>query len=943
MIEGFEPKYFHKVLSDFWLDYEQKDWMNKYWESLCQVMDEEYLELYQANFSKSILYCPVYTRRLWLNYQFEESDWKLNRKPHSHKYHSISGFTGTTINLPFEVEPRNILVFQNQSLIQYSRDYLMPDNTTIELNSAAASDDFFVDYIDFNNSWKHSHKIFQETLLSNKSEWTIPFLDPPSGYGAYDPNVTMKLFVDGDFWPSSRYSLDFVTAKLTIDPAYAPILAGSHVMIIWVHSEFKEFEETLAAPKQIWSTEVFGDQPEGFGPYDSNASGLQFEVNGVPKADSFYEMTDETTLETTAPVAAGSDIRITWNNPTNADDIHTHLRGITYYPSGSDSIEVDPIDLSNNEKLVERFRFNRSDDYEIDKKRDLVWVGGTLAKKDEEFESPPTAETGDYKVNGNEIELRVPLASDSAIVVDVIDPGIQYYAEIDPSIVRIPKLQDGIDEYDNEWFEFDDYEIKNGRILSETKFENVWAFESYINEEVPYKNFGEPIDFYRENDDTYLGMVQALWRAYWSGPRIHITEEACKMLFNIPFVITPGRIKNITDSGAIEKDYQIEFENGAVYDLNYPLVPRFEEGDYVEAYETLAGGVDIYDAVKNPNWYKLFPPFLEFLNEFYYNEEDLPYAGCFDDGLYFDDDGRFDYFDYRFDPEDWQDIYKERLYEVLKHFVFLVDVDIDIIPDASYLDDVTTFLDRIKPAYTMYIIITTKNASDEIDSPGESFEMEAELDIEDHHPAPFDDFKYGVIVYTVEDKGLATPPSSPSIGEMHIVGSGTGDWSGHDDEIATWNGDYWIFTSPYDGLGVYVSAESKRYVYNGSSWLSCEAGDNIRDPYFDDSGYFDTENEPHTETATAGQSSISIPYNSYQDDWVLRIDGVVQTEGVDWDWNDDTSLQMDLTSALSGGEEIMAYRDDGDFIPLDWRTFGDYVEFELIETVSAIAHYTFNV
>lgn len=45
-----------------------------------------------------------------------------------------------------------------------------------------------------------------------------------------------------------------------------------------------------------------------------------------------------------------------------------------------------------------------------------------------------------------------------------------------------------------------------------------------------------------------------------------------------------------------------------------------------------------------------------------------------------------------------------------------------------------------------------------------------------------------------------TPPVSPILGERYIVlPTGTGDWSGHDNEIAEWNGSSWTFYSPVEG------------------------------------------------------------------------------------------------------------------------------------------------
>jgi len=99
----------------------------------------------------------------------------------------------------------------------------------------------------------------------------------------------------------------------------------------------------------------------------------------------------------------------------------------------------------------------------------------------------------------------------------------------------------------------------------------------------------------------------------------------------------------------------------------------------------------------------------------------------------------------------------------------------------------------------------------------------------------------------VLDKDLSTPPSSPSTGDRYIVGaSATGDWSGHDNEIAEWNGSSWDFGPTLtEGLVVYVKDENDLYVYDGSSWIKpygegAGAGDMLKSVYdTDDDGIVD--------------------------------------------------------------------------------------------------------
>lgn len=70
--------------------------------------------------------------------------------------------------------------------------------------------------------------------------------------------------------------------------------------------------------------------------------------------------------------------------------------------------------------------------------------------------------------------------------------------------------------------------------------------------------------------------------------------------------------------------------------------------------------------------------------------------------------------------------------------------------------------------------------------------------------------------------GETSPPSSPTEGEVHIVGnSATGDWSGHDHEIAYFE-QIWRFIIPNEGAMLWVSDEDKHYVFDGSGWIELE-------------------------------------------------------------------------------------------------------------------------
>lgn len=73
----------------------------------------------------------------------------------------------------------------------------------------------------------------------------------------------------------------------------------------------------------------------------------------------------------------------------------------------------------------------------------------------------------------------------------------------------------------------------------------------------------------------------------------------------------------------------------------------------------------------------------------------------------------------------------------------------------------------------------------------------------------------------VIDKDLSSPPASPAEGDMYIVVSGaTGDWTGHDGEVAYFE-QVWRFIVPNEGLMLWLQDEGQFYLYVNGGW---EAG-----------------------------------------------------------------------------------------------------------------------
>lgn len=65
---------------------------------------------------------------------------------------------------------------------------------------------------------------------------------------------------------------------------------------------------------------------------------------------------------------------------------------------------------------------------------------------------------------------------------------------------------------------------------------------------------------------------------------------------------------------------------------------------------------------------------------------------------------------------------------------------------------------------------------------------------------------------------LVTPPASPTVGDMYLVGSNpSGAWAGKADQLAEWSEKGWLFTNAPEGHGVGLSGEIYNKI-NGKYW-----------------------------------------------------------------------------------------------------------------------------
>ncbi|MBM3529043.1 MAG: DUF2793 domain-containing protein [Alphaproteobacteria bacterium] len=76
-----------------------------------------------------------------------------------------------------------------------------------------------------------------------------------------------------------------------------------------------------------------------------------------------------------------------------------------------------------------------------------------------------------------------------------------------------------------------------------------------------------------------------------------------------------------------------------------------------------------------------------------------------------------------------------------------------------------------------------------------------------------------LVMLSVLDRDLASPPAEPALGDRYIVASpGTGAFAGKDNRIAQYDVGGWNFYAPQEGWTCYVRDESALLAWDGESW-----------------------------------------------------------------------------------------------------------------------------
>lgn len=81
-----------------------------------------------------------------------------------------------------------------------------------------------------------------------------------------------------------------------------------------------------------------------------------------------------------------------------------------------------------------------------------------------------------------------------------------------------------------------------------------------------------------------------------------------------------------------------------------------------------------------------------------------------------------------------------------------------------------------------------------------------------------------IVHVSVLDRDLTAPPGGPSNGDSYIVGGGaTGDWAGHDGELAYYL-DQWLYHELQPGWCVWIDDEATTFFWDGAAFQQLGSG-----------------------------------------------------------------------------------------------------------------------
>lgn len=265
------------------------------------------------------------------------------------------------------------------------------------------------------------------------------------------------------------------------------------------------------------------------------------------------------------------------------------------------------------------------------------------------------------------------------------------YVPVDDLVVDIPRLQEHIKDPPRKLEENTDFfllEVGDQKVVRfrdglfsylNPPADTYWAEITHLdNRPTIEANFGGLVDFRVEHLATrtenldYLSAVRGLWWAYFGGPALSKVRTGVQILLGLPFAEADGVITGLEENFSALEGRLIIQDKGNTNIIRTYFYPKiaglavnnatglpYAEGDEVEIFAPLSGGVEVYDWIENPYWIQKY-------------------------------------------------VSQQKYVELDKYFRFIVRADVDTfnLVNLIFAQD---FVRKIKPAYTFPLFVMLKN------------------------------------------------------------------------------------------------------------------------------------------------------------------------------------------------------------------------------------------
>ena len=310
---------------------------------------------------------------------------------------------------------------------------------------------------------------------------------------------------------------------------------------------------------------------------------------------------------------------------------------------------------------------------------------GLLPNRTLTISSGPNA--GTYSINAvlSPTELQIaelfPVAQATDVVYSI--NAFPHGVRVSSAIASIPLLQDLVDAPTSVLVEDVDYKISGGVLGVRAAFlksaigpeadrqRQAWAEVTKLNLETPYRNFGVLVDFFRTNSENYKLALQGLWYTFWTGSTPGNLQRGMHILLGLPFAKKDGTVTSLTSSAVGITDPRGQT---LLYSIPDGLASVVAVGDAVARFDSLTTGVQIIDRNSEPGFVanRLGRAGI---SKFLTSNATLG-AGLSDE---------------------------TRALTLLESHLFLPSILVEAVTASVNVNELTTFLDNMKPQWTQYV------------------------------------------------------------------------------------------------------------------------------------------------------------------------------------------------------------------------------------------------